>query len=163
MTQSGTESRPAISVGQQIGQALGQAQSVLSGLLEEAVAQAGTKRETYLALQRLGALGDAAAADDYARDLVDWLDVDMWSAGELANGLVAAGLITAEDGTVTIAAGGAQLRAQVAGLIGAVSKPLYEQLSQSDVETTVRTLRGITTRARALHSADRAQENGDGS
>ena len=33
---------------------VGQAQSVLSGLLVEAVEQAGTERETYLALQRLG-------------------------------------------------------------------------------------------------------------
>ena len=68
MTQTQPDSSTAstdISAGQAIGQALGQAQSVLSRVLVEAVAQAGTTRETYLALQRLGVLGDAATLDDY--------------------------------------------------------------------------------------------------
>jgi hypothetical protein len=153
-TQSGP--RPAvltIPVGQAIGQAVGQAQSVLSRVLVEAVAQAGTTRETYLALQRLGALGDAATLDDYVRDVVDWLDLDAGSAGELAAGLADAGLVTARDGAVEITADGARLRKKVVALISAVTEPLYAQLSGSDVETTVRTLRGLSAGARAAMQA----------
>jgi DNA-binding MarR family transcriptional regulator len=142
-----------MSVGQAIGQAVGQAQSVLSGVLVEKVAQAGTTRENYLALQRLGVLGDAAPTDAYVRDLADWLDLDAGSAAELADGLAAAGLITADDGQVLVAPDGARLRARVAGLISAITAPLYEQLSPSDAETTVRTLRGLSTGVRAAMAA----------
>jgi DNA-binding MarR family transcriptional regulator len=156
MTQNQTETRPDIPVGQAIGGALGQAQSVLAGLLVDKVAQAGTDRETYLALQRLGVLGDAAAKDRYVRDLVDWLDLDVQSAAELVDRLIAAGLVTAAQETVTIVDDGAQLRARIAASISAVTAPIYESLTPSDVETTVRTLRYLTTRARALNLADPA-------
>jgi DNA-binding MarR family transcriptional regulator len=153
MTENQTETRPDISVGQAIGGALGQAQSVLAGLLVDKVTQAGTDRETYLALQRLGVLGDAAATDRYVSDLVDWLDLDPRTAAGLADGLVAAGLVTAGQQTVRIADDGAQLRAKIAGSISAVTAPIYESLSSSDVETTVRTLRYLTTRVRAMNLA----------
>jgi hypothetical protein len=164
MTENQTETRPDISVGQAIGGALGQAQSVLAGLLVDKVTQAGTDRETYLALQRLGVLGDAAAKDRYVSDLVDWLDLDPRAAAELADGLVTAGLVTAGQQTVRIADDGAQLRAKIAGSISAVTAPIYESLSSSDVETTVRTLRYLTTRVRALNHAapaDRAEGPGE--
>jgi len=147
-----------MSAGQAIGQAVGQAQSVLSRVLVEAVAQAGTERETYLALQRLGVLGDAATLDAYVRDVVDWLDMDSGSAGELADRLAAAGLIRARDGAVQITTDGAQLRAQVVGLISAVTAPLYEGLSPADVDTTVRTLRGLTTGAQAAMASSRGRQ-----
>jgi len=150
MTQNQTEPRAAMPVGQAIGQTLGQAQSVLTGLLGEKVAQAGTERETYLALQRLGVLGDAASRDDYIRDLADWLDLDPRSAAELADGLVVGGLVTAhDDGTVRIADSGAELRAAIVAAVSAVTAPIYESISAADVETTVRTLRYITTSVRA--------------
>ena len=114
MTQTQPDSRPAMSAGQAIGGALGQAQSVLAALLVDKVAQAGTDRETYLALQRLGVLGDAAAKDRYVRDLVDWLDLDVRSAVELVDRLIAAGLVAAAQETVTIVDDGAQLRARIA-------------------------------------------------
>ena len=161
MTQTQTETSPDIPVGQAIGGALGQAQSVLAGLLVDKVTQAGTDRETYLALQRLGVLGDAAGRDKYVRDLVDWLDLDVRSAAELADRLAAAGLVTAGQETVTIADDGAQLRAKIAGSIGAVTAPIYESLTTSDVDTTVRTLRYLTTRVRALNHAASAEEPGE--
>jgi hypothetical protein len=154
--------RPAISAGQAIGQALGQAQSVLSGVLVEAVAKAGTDRETYLALQRLGVLGDAATLDDYGRDVVDWLDLDARSAGQLTGRLADAGLINARDGAVEITADGARLRGQVVALVSAVTETLYRHLSPADVEITVRTLRGLTTGARAALAGGPAQP-GEGS
>jgi DNA-binding MarR family transcriptional regulator len=162
MTENQTETRPDIPVGQAIGGALGQAQSVLAGLLVDKVTQAGTDRETYLALQRLGVLGDAAATDRYVSDLVDWLDLDRRTAAGLADGLVAAGLVTAGQQTVRIADAGAQLRAKIAGSISAVTAPIYESLSSSDVETTVRTLRGLSTAARAAMASGRAAR-GEGS
>jgi hypothetical protein len=161
MTQTQTETSPGIPVGQAIGGALGQAQSVLAGLLVDKVTQAGTDRETYLALQRLGVLGDAAARDRYVRDLVDWLDLDVRSAAELADRLAAAGLVTAGQETVAIADDGAQLRAKIAGSISAVTAPIYESLTASDVDTTVRTLRYLTTRVRALNLAASAEEPGE--
>ena len=140
---------------------------MLAGLLVDKVTQAGTDRETYLALQRLGVLGDAAAEDRYVGDLVDWLDLDARSAAGLAESLVAAGLATAGQQTVRIADEGARLRAEIAGSISAVTAPIYESLSPSDVETTVRTLRYLTTRVRALSvapaPADPAEKPGEGS
>jgi hypothetical protein len=50
----------------------------------------------------------------------------------------------------------------VVGLISGVTAPLYEQLSPSDVETTVRTLRGLSTAARAAMASGRAAA-GEGS
>jgi DNA-binding MarR family transcriptional regulator len=167
MTPTQSDPRPAvptIPVGQAIGQAVGQAQSVLSRVLVEKVAQAGTTRENYLALQRLGVLGDAATMDAYVRDLADWLDLDMPSAGQLADGLAAAGLVTDDGGEVEITADGAGLRKEVAGLISAVTAPLYEGLSPTDVQTTVRTLRGLSTGARAALQADnRGSQEGESS
>jgi DNA-binding MarR family transcriptional regulator len=162
MTQTQPHSAPAIPVGQAIGGAVGQAQSVLSRVLVEAVEQAGTTREAYLALQRLGVVGDATATDAYVRDLADWLDLDAGPAGELADSLAAAGLVTADDAEVRITADGARLRAQVVSLISGVTAPLYEQLSRSDVETTVRTLRVLSTAARAAMASGRAAR-GEGS
>lgn len=156
MTQTPTEAAPAAGAGQAIGQAVGQAESVLARLLAELLAQTDIKRETYLALQRLEALGDTATTDQYARDLADWLDLDLWSAGELANGLVADGLITAADGMVHISDAGAELRAKIVGLIRAVNTPIWQSLNPSDVEITVRTLLEITMHARAVMASQRS-------
>ena len=153
MTQNQTDTRPQISVGQAIGGALGQAQSVLAGLLVEKVEQAGTDRETYLALQRLGVLGDAAARDRFEADLADWLDLDQRSAAALADRLAAAGLSVEDGQTVRVTDRGARLRAQIAGSISAVTAPIYESLSAADVETTVRTLRYLTTQVRAVNGS----------
>jgi len=162
MTQNQTETKRDIPVGQAIGGALGTAQSVLAGLLADKVAQAGADRETYLALQRLGVLGDAADRDVYVGDLADWLDLDPSSAAALADGLVAAGFATAGQQTVRIADDGARLRATIAGSISAITAPIYESLSPSDVETTVRTLRYLTTQVRALNPAAAGPAAGPG-
>jgi DNA-binding MarR family transcriptional regulator len=167
MTQTQSDPTPAIPVGQAIGGALGQAQSVLAGLLVHKVAQAGADRETYLALQRLGVLGDDAARDAYIGDLADWLDLDAGAAAVLADRLVAAGLATAGPATggqetVRTTDEGARLRAEIAGSISAVTAPIYESLTASDVETTVRTLRYLTTSVRTLNPAAPAGPAGPG-
>jgi hypothetical protein len=150
MTQNGTQSRPAIPVGLQIGQVVGQAQSVLSGLLAGVLEQTQTKNETYLALQRMALLGGEASRDRYVRDLSDWLNLNLWDAAELADSLVAAGLLTAADGAIRLADAGAQLRASIVGSMGAITTPLWGSFDPADLETTVTTLREIALRARSL-------------
>jgi hypothetical protein len=153
MTETRTESLPAIPVGQAIGQAVGQAQTVLTGLLAGVLAKTGTRRETYLALQRLASDGGAAERDGFVRDLSDVLDMDLWAAGELADSMVAEGLLTSADGTIRLADAGAALRARIGGSIGALSAPVFGPLDPADVATTLRTLDVITTRARAARAA----------
>jgi len=128
-----------------IGQAVGRAQSVMSRQLASVCAEIGASLETYLALQRLALLGDEAGREVYARDLSDSLALDLWSAGELANGLVADGLVTLTGGTIRLAAAGVELRTRIAGTIGNITAPLYAQLDPADIETMVRTLQRLTT------------------
>jgi DNA-binding MarR family transcriptional regulator len=152
MTQTRTEVRPPASAGMAMGQAVWQAEAVLTRLLAGVLAETGTAREAYLALQRLSAHGDAIGREGYVRDLSDWLDLDLWSAGELADRLVASGLLTLTDGTIRLAAAGSELRARIRHLIGDVTAPLYAKLDQADIETTVRTLRDLTMLARTMAS-----------
>jgi DNA-binding MarR family transcriptional regulator len=156
MTATRTESRapvPPNPVGAAIGQAVGQAESVLSRLLAGVLARTGTKRETYLALQRLLVHGDHMGREDYVRDLSDALDVDLWSAGEMARELVADGLVTLTGESIKLSEAGAGLRERIRNEIGDVMAPVWEQLDPADIETTVRTLGRVTTLARAVRSA----------
>lgn len=162
MTEARAEARPPIPVGIAIGQAVGQAQAVLTRLLVSVLAGAGATREPYLALQRLLVHGDEAGREIFVRDLSDSLDLDLWSAGELANRLVADGLVTLDGGTVRLAGPGAELRQRVRHVIGDVTGPLYEQLDPADIETTVRTLGELTRLARALPRAAAAGADGAG-
>ena len=150
MTETRTEEGAAVPVGMAIGQVVGQAETVLTKLLAGVLAEAGATRETYLAMQRLLVRGDAADRDVYIRDLGDWLDIDLRSAGELANALVAEGLFTLDHETIRLAPPGAELRERIRHGIGDLMAPVWEQLDPADVDTTVRTLRQVTTLARAV-------------
>jgi hypothetical protein len=162
MTQNETESRPAIPVGLRLGQVVGQAQSVLSGLLAGVLEQTQTKNETYQALQRMALLGGEAGRDRYVRDLSDWLDLSLWDAGELADSLIAAGLLTAQDATIRLAGAGAELRASIVGAMGAITTPLWRSFDPGDLETTIATLRELTLRARSLSSGRAPSAAGEG-
>lgn len=153
MSETRSEARPPIPVGMTIGQAVGQAETVLTRLLATVLAEAGTTRETYLALQRLLVHGDQVGREIYLRDLSDWLGLDLWSAGELANGLVADRLLTLAGGTMRLAEAGAELRERIRHGVRDISAPLYDRLDPADIETTVRTLGEITRLARALYPA----------
>jgi hypothetical protein len=152
MTETRTEARPLVPVGMAIGQAVGQAESALTRLMAGVLAETGTTRETYTALQRLAVLDDDASRDGYVRDLSDWLDMDLWAAGELVASMAEAGLLTAADGRIRLSAAGAALREAVRGSLGTVTGPVFAPLDPADVETTVRTLHGIAARARALRT-----------
>jgi len=133
-----------------IGPAVGMAESVLSKLLAGVLAETGISRQTYLALQRMVSIGGQATRDQYLADLSEWLDLEQPKANELADGLLAAGLLAATDGTVRISETGTELRAQVMDSVGKVTARLYEPFDPADLETTVRTLERITIRAREL-------------
>ena len=144
-----------------LGQVVAQAEAVLSQLLSRALAETGTSRQDYLALQRLTALGGAATRDAYIADLSEWLRIDLWSAGELADSLAAAGLVGSRDGTVGFAQGGTELRDQVARSAGAVTRSILAPLDPADLEATIRTLRQVTARGRALLAAGRDEAERD--
>jgi DNA-binding MarR family transcriptional regulator len=151
MTETRIEAGPLIPVGMAIGQTVGQAEAVMTRLLAGVLAETGTARQTYLALQRLLVHGDAAPREAYIRDLSDWLDLDLWSAGELADALVADGLLVLADGNIRLAEAGSELREQIRGTIAKITAPLYAELDPADIETTVRTLRELTKLTRALY------------
>jgi DNA-binding MarR family transcriptional regulator len=153
MTETRIENGPPIPAGMAIGQTVGQAEAVMTRLLAGVLATTGTTRETYLAMQRLLVHGDAVGREDYIRDLSDWLDIDLWSAGELADRLVADGLLVLADGTIRLAEAGSELRERIRGAIAELTAPLYAELDPADIETTVRTLRQLTKLTRALYPA----------
>jgi DNA-binding MarR family transcriptional regulator len=153
MTETRIEAGPLIPVGMAIGQTVGQAEAVMTRLLAGVLAETGTARQTYLALQRLLVHGDSALREDYIRDLSDWLDLDLWSAGELADDLVADGLLVLADENIRLAEAGSELRERIRGAIAEITAPLYAELDPADIETTVRTLRELTKLTRALYPA----------
>jgi DNA-binding MarR family transcriptional regulator len=133
-----------------IGQAVGQAEASLTRLLSGVLAEWDTSRDTYLALQRLAALGGQATRDACERDLADWLDLDAPAARALAARLVAAGLAAEQDGTITLTGPGRARREGILAAAGQVTGPLLAALDRDDVATTIRTLNEITRRARGI-------------
>jgi hypothetical protein len=147
-----TETQEAIRPVVALGQAVGQAEVVLSRLLADVLAQTGTSRETYLAMGRLTVLGGAAAHDAYIYDLSDWLELDLWTAQELAASLISSGVLAEADGAVRLSLRGEELRRKINGSVSAVTATLLAPLDGADVETTIRTLQEVTARAAALRA-----------
>jgi DNA-binding MarR family transcriptional regulator len=133
-----------------IGQAVGQAEASLTRLLSWILAGSGTSHETYLGLQRLTALGGQATRDAYERDLSDWLQLDRAAAGRLAGDLLTAGLAATEAETIRLTAQGQALREGILAASAEITGPMLASLDRVDLETTIRTLQEITTRARAI-------------
>lgn len=142
-----TATRPPIVT---IGQAVGQAEAVLSRLLARVLAQTGTSRQSYLALQRLAALGGTAPREDYVTDLSTSLPVDLWGAGELATSLEAAGHVEQANGMVSLTPAGEALRDRIVADASATTRSLLAPLNPADVQATIRTLQEVTARGRAL-------------
>jgi len=145
-----TEIQEAIRPVVALGQAVGQAQVVLSRLLADVLAGTGTSPETYLAIGRLTVLGGGAAHDAYIFDLSDWLELDLWTAGELAASLISSGVLTEADGAVWLSPRGEELRRKIDGSVSAMTGALLAPLDGADVETTIRTLQEVTARAAVL-------------
>lgn len=133
-----------------VGQAVGMAETVLTKLLAGVLAETGTSRPAYLAMQRLIALGDGASRDAYLADLGYWLDLDLPAAGTLVDGLAADGLVTVTPAAVRLTAAGKDLLAKIRTAAGEVTGQLYGSLDPADLQAMVTTLREITTRAQAM-------------
>ena len=141
-----------------IGQAVGQAEASLTRLLSWILAGSGTSHETYLGLQRLTALGGQATRDAYERDLSDWLQLDRAAAGRLAGDLLTAGLAATEGGTIRLTRQGQALREGILAASAQITGPMLASLDRDDLETTIRTLQEITSRARAIPARTAATE-----
>jgi DNA-binding MarR family transcriptional regulator len=135
-----------------IGQAVGQAEAVLTRLLARVLAETGTSRQDYLAMQRLTALGGVASREAYITDLSGWLQIDLWSASELADSLVQAGLLEASGGMVRFAPSGTQLRDRILSSASAVTRTMIAPINPADLATTIQTLEEVTARGQALLS-----------
>jgi hypothetical protein len=133
-----------------IGQAVGQAEAVLTRLLARVLAETGTSRQDYLAMQRLAALGGEASREAYVTDLGGSLQMDLWSAGELADSLVHAGLLEAGGGRVRFSPSGTALRDRIVSSGSAVTRALVTPVSPADLATTIRVLQDVTARGGAL-------------
>lgn len=155
MTSTQESARPALP----IGQAVGQAEAALTRLLSGVLAGSGTSRLTYLALQRLNALGGEATPDAYQRDLSEWLDLDGPAARQLAGELVSAGLAAAgPGGAVRLTAQGRARREEILAAAAKVTGPMLATLDRGDLEVTIRTLDEITRRARGIPARATATE-----
>lgn len=141
-----------------IGQAVGQAEASLTRLLTGILAERGTSRETYLAVQRLTSLGGQAARDDYERDLSEWLELAAADAVRLAGQLTAAGLTENEGGVTRLTPAGRALREEVLAESAKITGPLLATLDRADVQTTIRTLDEITRLARGIPARRRSTE-----
>jgi hypothetical protein len=135
-----------------IGQAVGQAEAVLTRLLARVLAETGTSRQDYLAMQRLTALGGVASREAYITDLSGWLQIDLWSAGELADSLVQAGLVEVSGGMIRFAPSGTQLRDRIVSSASAVTRTMIAPINSADLATTIQTLEEVAARGRALLS-----------
>jgi hypothetical protein len=128
-----------------IGQAVGLAQAALNRLLVGILAESGTSRQAYLALQRLAALGGQASRDAYERDLSEWLELDGPAARQLAGEVVSAGLVSAgPDGTVRLSPQGQARREHVLAASAKITGPMLATIDPGDLEITIRTLDEVT-------------------
>ena len=130
-----------------IGQAVGQAEACLTRLLTGVLAKRHTSRPAYLALQRLNALGGHATRDAYERDLSEWLGLDGPGAKALADELLEKQLAAADDHEIRFTEQGRALREGILAEGAQTTRALLAGLDATDVETTIRTLQEITTRA----------------
>jgi hypothetical protein len=138
----------------EFGQTLAFAERTLSAVLREHLAERDTMPEQWYALKLLAGAGEAGwSRDELIQRLSTSPTFSAGAADELLGHLEADGLVTNEDGCVTLTVAGTaafeDLRAYVAG----PSVALLGQFDVHDIETTVRTLQAITQRAAAAAAA----------
>jgi hypothetical protein len=130
----------------QFGRTLAFAERTLSAVLREHLAQRDTKPETWYALQLIATGGPGLSREALSRDLEGSPDLDASSTRELLAALEAEGLITG-DARVDLTADGQALHRSLREYIAGPTTRLLSQFDIQDIETTVRTLQGITRRA----------------
>jgi DNA-binding MarR family transcriptional regulator len=127
----------------QFGQALAFAERTLSATLREHLAQRDTKPETWYALQLIATRGPGLSRQELSRDLAGSPALDADSTRELLARLEAQGLIRG-DSHVDLTAEGQALHRSLREYIAGPTARLLGQFDIADIETTVRTLQGVT-------------------
>lgn len=133
------------SVYSQFGQTLHFAERTLTAALHEQLAQRDTRPETWYALTLIATRGPGLARERLSNELDGSRNVAT-SARELLARLAAEGLIHG-DAEVDLTARGQGLYRSLRDYIGPHTAQLLSQFDIQDIETTVRTLQAITTRA----------------
>jgi DNA-binding MarR family transcriptional regulator len=136
----------------QFGRTLAFAERTLTTILREHLAQRDTRPETWYALQLIATDGPGLSREALSHDLEGSPNLDVSSTRELLAGLEADGLITG-DSHVDLTAEGQALHRSLREYIAGPTTRLLSQFDIRDIETTVRTLQGITERA-AKESAE---------
>ena len=136
----------------QFGQTLAFAERTLTATLREHLAQRDTQPETWYALKLIATQGPGLSREALSRDLAGSPTLDADSTRELLAGLEAQGLIGG-SAQVDLTAEGQALYRSLREYIAGPTVRLLGQFDIHDIETTVRTLQEITTRAAADSAA----------
>jgi hypothetical protein len=130
----------------QFGQALAFAERSLTTVLREHLARRDTKPETWYALQLIATRGPGLARDELSSILEGSPNLDADATRNLLARLQADGLIDGEA-DVDLTPEGTALHHSLREYISGPTTALLSQFELDDLETTVRTLQGITKRA----------------
>ncbi|HEY2436318.1 MAG TPA: hypothetical protein VGH93_03995 [Solirubrobacteraceae bacterium] len=130
----------------QFGQALGLAERALNANLRAHLTERHTEPETWYALQLIATRGPGLAREELT-GILESPSFDANSVRELLAGLKADGLIRG-DAEVDLTEKGKALHGSLREYIAEPTVELLSQFDVDDIETTVRTLQAITTRAK---------------
>lgn len=130
----------------QFGQALAFAERTLTVILHEHLAQRGTPPETWYALRLVAARGPGLSRQDLVSDLEGSMNVPAGSVPGLLSRLQDEGLISGTD-QVGLTPQGEELYRGLREYVVTPTARLLGQFDPSDIETTVRTLQSVTSRA----------------
>jgi hypothetical protein len=130
----------------QFGRTLAFAERALTATLRRHLAERDTEPETWYALQLIATRGPGLAREALTADLEGSRTLNADSTRELLARLEAEGLIRG-DATLDLTADGEALHRSLREYIAGPTARLLGQFDLADIETTVRTLQGITERA----------------
>jgi len=138
------------------GQAVGEAQTALKAAIDDVLAEAGTNFESWLALNLLATRGPAIPSNAYQQELVEGLRAEPRMVSELVARLQSTGLIVATRGTgvdgggqVELTGDGKASHARLREAVARTSARLLSGFDPDDVQTTIKVLREVTSRAQA--------------
>ncbi len=130
----------------QFGQALAFAERTLTATLHEHLAQRGTEPGTWYALQLIATGGPGLSRDALSHDLEGSRNLDPGTTRELLARLESEGLIRGGS-QVGLTEQGEALHRSLREYVGGPTARLLSQFDLHDIETTVRTLQAVTSRA----------------
>jgi DNA-binding MarR family transcriptional regulator len=130
----------------EFGRTLAFAERTLTATLREHLAKRDTEPETWYALQLVATRGPGLDREALTRDLEGSPNLDADSTRDLLARLETDGLITGEDRVDLTPAGQAVHRSLREYVLGRTTL-LLDEFDLDDIETTVRTLKAITSRA----------------